>query len=128
MTNAHALIIDDQVSNVEVLQMLLEQQGVTATSVLLPYLVPDAIEQTEKIDVVFLDMEMPNGDYYRLLNDLKKNPRLYAVPIIAYTVHTSEIDAARQAGFDGFLGKPLKLTDFPDQLRRILAGESVWAY
>lgn len=128
MTGPHALIIDDHVTNVEVLQMLLEQEGVTASFALMPYQVPDVIDATEQIDVVFLDLEMPNGDYYRLLNDLKRHPRLFAVPIIAYTVHTSEIEAARQAGFDGFLGKPLKLTAFPEQLRRILAGEGVWAY
>jgi two-component system cell cycle response regulator DivK len=128
MAKAHALIIDDHVNNVEVLQMLLEREGVTASSALMPYDVPDVIEQTEKIDVIFLDMELPNGDYYRLLNDLKRHPRLCSVPVIAYTVHTSEIDAARQAGFDGFLGKPLRVTEFPEQLRRILAGEGVWVY
>jgi two-component system cell cycle response regulator DivK len=33
---------------------------------------------------------------------------------------------ARQAGFDGFLSKPLDADVFPEQVRRILSGESVW--
>jgi two-component system cell cycle response regulator DivK len=33
---------------------------------------------------------------------------------------------ARGAGFDGFLGKPLDPDLFPEQIRRILSGESVW--
>jgi len=48
------------------------------------------------------------------------------VPIIAYTVHVSEIDVVRQHGFDGFLGKPLDSARFPQQLARILNREPVW--
>lgn len=48
------------------------------------------------------------------------------VPIVAYSVHVSEIEIARRAGFDGFLGKPLDADRFSDQLRRILSGEQVW--
>jgi two-component system cell cycle response regulator DivK len=33
---------------------------------------------------------------------------------------------AQDAGFDGFLGKPLNRKRFPDQVRRIINGESVW--
>ncbi len=46
--------------------------------------------------------------------------------IIAYTVHISEIAAARDAGFDGFLGKPLDALAFPQILRQIVAGNSAW--
>jgi two-component system cell cycle response regulator DivK len=128
MAGKHALIIDDQQSNIEVLQMLLENEGVAVSSATMSYQVPDLVERADRIDVVFLDLELPNGDFYQLLNDLKKNPRLRSVPIIAYTVHTSEIDAARQAGFDGFLGKPLSTSQFPAQLRRILERQEVWDY
>jgi two-component system cell cycle response regulator DivK len=86
------------------------------------------IEALDRIDVVFLDLEMPNGDYYLTLHELKQQPSLTGVPIVAYTVHTSEIDKARQAGFDGFLGKPLKATEFPGHLQRILGREPVWVY
>ena len=71
---------------------------------------------------------MPNGDYYQLFRNIKADPRLAEVPVIAYTVHTSEIEQARQVGFDGFLGKPLSTTEFPDQIQRILRGEQVWSY
>jgi two-component system cell cycle response regulator DivK len=128
MLGQHALIIDDTPDNVQVLRMLLEREGLTTSAALKSYDVPDALDQLEQVDVIFLDLEMHNGDYYSLLNDLKANPRLYGVPVIAYTVHISEIDNARKAGFDGFIAKPIKMTDFPAHLRRILDGQPVWVY
>jgi two-component system cell cycle response regulator DivK len=78
------------------------------------------------VDVVFLDLEFPNSDGFQLIHELRAQPALANVPIIAYTVHTSEQNEAQAAGFDGFIGKPLNVNRFPDQLRRILNGESVW--
>jgi two-component system cell cycle response regulator DivK len=49
-----------------------------------------------------------------------------SVPIITYTVHLSEMDMARKMGFDGFLGKPLDADRFPELIKRILNGKSVW--
>ena len=128
MSHYHALIIDDQPSNIDVLAMLLSQQSVSHTAVTSSRQVSEAIDAASQINVVFLDLEMSNGSYYDLLGSLKSDPRLSGVPIVAYTVHTSEIEQARLAGFDGFLGKPLSTTEFPDQIRRILSGESVWTY
>ncbi|MBN1428853.1 MAG: response regulator [Anaerolineae bacterium] len=128
MSNYHALIIDDQPPNIDVLAMLLTQENISYTSATSARQVAGVIDASPQIDVVFLDLEMPNGNYYDLLSSLKADPRLSGVPIVAYTVHTSEIDQARNAGFDSFLGKPLSTTEFPDQIRRILNGESVWTY
>ena len=87
---------------------------------------PEAVEQIfqAKPDLVLLDMEMPGLDGYRVKDMIK--PHIGAAPIIAYTVHVSEINAVRKLGFDGFLGKPLDNARFPDQLARILNGEPVW--
>ncbi len=128
MPNPHALIIDDQRPNIDVLALLLEQEGVSTAGVTSARDVFETLDRLERIDVVFLDLEMPNSDSYALLRALKADARLASVPIIAYTVHLSEIDTARQIGFDGFLGKPLQTTEFPNQIKRILNGEAVWAY
>jgi two-component system cell cycle response regulator DivK len=37
-----------------------------------------------------------------------------------------QLNRAREAGFDGFLGKPLDPDRFPEQIRRLLRGEQVW--
>jgi two-component system cell cycle response regulator DivK len=76
--------------------------------------------------VVFLDIEFPNDDGFHILPELQADPRLQQVPIVAYSVHTNELPAAREVGFHSFLGKPLDVSAFPGQLRRILNGQSVW--
>lgn len=122
----HALIIDDNRSNIDVLVMLLEQEDVTHTAVQTVRQVEKALDQAGTVDVVFLDLEFPVGDGFQILDALKATARFQNVPIVAYSVHTSEIDVVRRAGFDGFLGKPLSTQHFPEQLRRILSGQSVW--
>jgi CheY-like chemotaxis protein len=122
----HAVIIDDQQSNIKVLGMLLEQEGVTYSQTTDPNRLEHILAGSGQIDVVFLDLEFPTADGLDLLSVLRSYPALSGVPIIAYTVHTSEINQMRNGGFDGFLGKPLNAPDFPENLRRILSGEAVW--
>jgi two-component system cell cycle response regulator DivK len=128
MSQYHALIIDDQTPNIDVLAMLLAQEGVSYTPATTVRQIADVVAGMPQLDMVFLDLEMPNSDYHDTLATMKADVNLAGVPIIAYTVHTSEIDAARQAGFDGFLGKPLKTVEFAENLRTILKGECVWTY
>jgi two-component system, cell cycle response regulator DivK len=126
MTMPHVLIIDDNQNNIDVLALLLSREGVNHTAAQSARQVPTLVDQANQVDVVFLDLEFPNGDGFSLLQDLKAMPKLQGVPIVAYTVHISEIDVARRAGFDGFLGKPLDTQLFSEVLARILNGEQVW--
>ena len=122
----HALIIDDNIGNINVLSLLLKQEGLSYTRIDNPKTVLSTLQGIEHVDVVFLDLEMPNLDGYQVVNQLLETGRFDNTPIIAYTVHVSEIRAAHDGGFTGFIGKPLDPQRFPDQLKRILNGEQVW--
>lgn len=121
---SHALVIDDNPQNLKVLAQLLSKQGVSSTEISNPNTISSILPMLEQVDVVFLDLEMPGQDGFSVREMLK--PHLGDTPIIAYTVHVSEINAVRQSGFDGFLGKPVDTYRFPEQLARILNGEAVW--
>ena len=122
----HALIIDDNVKNINVLVRLLASEGVNSTQVINPNNIDGILKGMTGFDVVFLDLEMPDIDGYDMLTKLRADRRFQSTPIIAYTVHVSEIKVAHDKGFDGFIGKPLDPDKFPDQLARILNGEPVW--
>ncbi len=121
----HALLIDDDQFNLEVLARLLERQGCTHTDIQDVAELSPMLETLDSIDVIFLDLEMPKMDGYEVLAFLRQilgQP----IPIVAYTVYSSEINTVREVGFDGFIGKPLDPQRFPQQLERILQGEAVW--
>jgi len=126
MSSAHALIIDDNHANIDVLAMLLAEQGLTHTAIDSLRHLSACLDQLGQVDVIFLDLEFPNGDGFSAFNHLQADARLQGVPVVAYTVHTSEINQVKAAGFHSFLGKPLNARRFPDQLKRILNHVPVW--
>jgi two-component system, cell cycle response regulator DivK len=122
----HALVIDDNAKNIDVLSTLLAKEGVKTTEVSNSNQVAGMLDSLDTVQVVFLDLEMPGKSGYDVLALLKSNPHFARVPVVAYTVHVSEINVAHQQGFHSFLGKPLDPKKFPEQLARILKGEQVW--
>jgi two-component system cell cycle response regulator DivK len=126
MSNYHALIVDDNQKNVSILAQMLTMNGVSSTTVNSSRQLEESLPSLGRVDVIFLDLEMPGIDGYQIKDFLREDPRFDGVPIIAYTVHISEINVVQNLGFDGFLGKPLDADRFPEQLERILNGEPVW--
>ena len=127
MSNRHALIIDDNANNLGILAELLTMEGINCTQVQHIKNLNAALQGVSALDVIFLDLELPDMNGYQLLEKLKSDSRFRDVPVAAYTVHVSEVNVARNKGFHSFLGKPLDVDLFPDQLARILRGEHVWA-
>ncbi len=125
MANLHALIIDDDAYSIHIMERLLDQEDITYTPVADPVLLDEVLQTLDKVDIVFLDLEMPKRDGYEVLNLLREriDPD---VPIVACTVHTAEIGNTRRHGFFSFVAKPLDTDRFSDQLHRILSGISVW--
>ena len=126
MPQLHALIIDDNIRNVNVLGNLLSYENISHASITNPLQLETLLDDSGEFHLVFLDLEMPGLTGYDVLTKLKQDQRFAGIPIVACTVNTSEIRAARQKGFNGFIGKPLDPDKFPQQLARILNGEPVW--
>lgn len=122
----NALIIEDDETSIMVLQKLLQHMGLTVM------VIRDSIEASRQLrqvalpDVIFLDLEMPRSNGYVVLEVIREIAPMKDIPVVAYTTHTSHLNAVKQAGFSGLLGKPLDSRQFPNQLTRILAGEAVW--
>lgn len=127
METKHALIIDDNSNNASVLAQMLALEGMSHTVVLNPYYLQATLDNLARVDLIFLDLEMPGISGYTVFDQLRAQPRFQSTPIVAYTVHVSEINNAHSMGFHSFLGKPLDADTFPGQLAQILRGEPVWA-
>lgn len=79
-------------------------------------------------DIIFLDINLPKTTGYELLKKIRADSKLQKVLVVAVTAQDAdtEIPKCMEAGFDGFIGKPISRSRFPRQLRRILSGEPVW--
>lgn len=121
----NALIIDDDKFNLEVLGRLLNAEGANYIALQDATKIHEALADLERVDLVFLDLEMPKMDGYQAFSLLREKLGDH-VPIIACTVHLNEIDNARDLGFSGFLGKPIDQNRFGKQYQDILNGQGIW--
>lgn len=129
---ARIFVIEDNVSNHTAMMKLLSLAGALSANCISRYsgqgVRQVATAYEEPFDLILLDLKLPHEDGYQVLAQIRAEPFFRASRIIAVTgqVTAEEMRKARQAGFDGFLGKPLLPHRFPSQLQRILKGESVW--
>ena len=62
-----------------------------------------------------------------LRHDAGESQRTAGIPVVAVTAQAMKQDRERvlQAGFNGYVEKPISVRAFPDQVRRFLSGEEV---
>jgi len=130
-SEAYVLVVEDNVPNFVLIARMLAFMGVRRcewkTS---GWQVVQFADSLPRVDLILMDIRLPYEDGYQALQKLRANPRLRNTLVVAVTAEASEeqLRKAKQAGFDGFLGKPLDPDRFPDQILRILAGEPVWEW
>ncbi len=126
--NITVLVVEDNVSNFVLIARMLGFLGIHCEWKTSGYEVVEYADTLPRLDLVLMDIRLPYEDGYAALAKIRTSARLKNVPVIAVTAEASveQINKARRAGFDGFLGKPLDPDRFPDQIQRILAGTPVW--
>ena len=122
------LIVEDNVSNFVLMARILGYMGIHCEWKTSGYEVVEYADTLPHVDLILMDIRLPYEDGYEALRKLRDAERLKDIPVVAVTAYASDeqMDRAKSAGFDGFLGKPLDPDRFPLQIRRILAGEAVW--
>jgi two-component system cell cycle response regulator DivK len=128
-TDAHILVVEDNVSNFVLIARLLAFMGVKKCEwKTTGWGVVDFAHTMPKIDLILMDLRLPHEDGYEALQQIRADENLRDTLVVVVTAHGSseEMQRARKAGFDGFLVKPLDADQFPEQIRQILSGESVW--
>ncbi len=86
-----------------------------------------ALAGTSAPDLVLMDLGLPGMDGTEALHRLRAAPETASLRVVAVTAYAmqEDRDRARDAGFDGFLTKPLDIRALPEQVRGYLAGEAV---
>ena len=83
-----------------------------------------AMVESDRPDIIIMDLEMPVFDGWEATRRLKSNPQTKDIPIIALSAHAlaGEREKALTAGCDEFEIKPIEFERLVATLRRVLAG------
>jgi two-component system cell cycle response regulator DivK len=128
--DATVLVVEDNVSNFVLIARMLGYLGIHCEWKTSGFEVVEYADTLPRLDLILMDIRLPYEDGYGAQKKIRAADRFKSVPIVAVTAEASveQMNKARQAGFDGFLGKPLDPDRFPDQIRRILGGDPVWEF
>ena len=126
--DATVLVVEDNVSNFVLIARLLGFLNIHCEWKTSGYEVVEYADTLPRLDLILLDIRLPYEDGYAALKKFRQSEKLKDIPIIAITAEGTQeqMNKAKAAGFNGFIGKPLDPDKFPEQIRRIFNNESVW--
>jgi CheY-like chemotaxis protein len=115
------LIADDRAPSRELIREILELAG---------YEVSEAADGAEALemarqlgpDLILLDIEMPALNGFGVIGLLREDPRFAATPVVALTASAMQGDRekALEAGFTGYISKPVRLAALRAEVARLL--------
>jgi len=81
------------------------------------------VAETERPDLILMDIQLPGLDGYDATRQIKANPALRAIPLIAVTSYALSGDdvKAYEAGCDGYVTKPFSPRALLAKVREYLA-------
>ncbi|WP_213880386.1 response regulator [Pseudomonas sp. dw_358] len=105
------LVVDDDVRNIFALTSALEHKGAIVEIGRNGREAIERLNAVEDIDLVLMDVMMPEMDGYEATREIRKDPRWRKLPIIAVTAKAMKDDQERclQAGSNDYLAKPIDL-------------------
>jgi two-component system cell cycle response regulator DivK len=122
---AKILVVEDSPDNMKLCRTLLTLKGHEVVGLSSGEGLLQTIRQSAP-ELVLMDIQLPGKDGYDLLREIRES-RFRNLRVLALTAHAMAGDRERalQAGFDGYITKPLDIRSFPSQVQRALDGEQV---
>ena len=123
-----ALVVDDEPMNLTVAKGIFKGYGMNVTTVLSGQ---EAVEicRERAFNIVFMDHMMPGMDGIEAMKAIRADRTVISrdMPIVALTANA--VSTAKEmflsAGFDGFVSKPVELTELERVLKRVLPKSSI---
>lgn len=115
------LIVEDNDKNLKLVRDVLQFKGyqtVEATTA------EEGLEiaRAQQPDLVLMDIQLPGMDGITAFRLLRADPLTKRVPVIAVTASAMKFERERivEAGFEGYLAKPIRVKEFIEEVRRVL--------
>jgi two-component system, cell cycle response regulator DivK len=121
MNGYRVLVVEDNERNLKLVRDVLEYAG---------YQVVEAttgeqgveLARTASPDLVLMDLQLPGINGMEALRRIRASRNTVRVPVVAVTAFAMQDDRDRaiDAGFDGYLQKPLSVRELPNQVQQFL--------
>jgi CheY-like chemotaxis protein len=113
------LLVDDDMRNIYALSSKLEQLQMNVVFAQNGRMAMEELASSPAIDVVLMDIMMPEMDGYQAMREIRKIERFRAMPIIALTAKAMKGDRERciEAGASDYIPKPVDTERLLSQLR-----------
>ncbi len=118
--NASILIVDDQDSNISLLEELLATAGYTCVSSCMNPQEVCALHRQHCYDLILLDLQMPRMDGFQVMEALKTNMADAYLPVLVITAQPAHKLRALQAGAKDFVSKPFDLVEVKTRIHNML--------
>lgn len=107
------LIIDDDSRNIFALAAVLKAKKYSCLSAQSAKHGFEILEQDKDVNVVLMDMMMPDMDGYQAMKKMKSEPLMKDIPVIAVTAQAMLGDKERclEAGAVGYISKPVNVDE-----------------
>lgn len=117
------LIVDDDIRNTYSLTNVLEEEGMTCYIADNGREAIEALKQHPDVDIVLMDVMMPEMDGYEATGAIRNMPEFGKLPVIALTAKAMKGDREKclEAGMSDYIAKPVNI----DQLLSLMR---VWLY
>lgn len=121
---ATILIVEDNLSNMRLVALLLEKAGHRVLQALTATVGVDLARRAGP-DLILMDVQLPGMDGLAATRLLKSDPATRGIKVIALTAFAMKGDEERMlsAGCDGYIAKPIQYKDFLVQVEAQLAGD-----
>jgi PAS domain S-box-containing protein len=117
---ASILIVDDQETNVSLLEQLLSETGYTRVASTTNPQEVCALHRKNRYDLILLDLQMPRMDGFQVMEALKTNDADGYLPVLVITAQPGHKLRALQAGAKDFISKPFDLVEVKTRIHNML--------
>ena len=126
MANELILIVEDNEKNRKLARDILQVKGYRTIEA---ETAETGLEMApkENPDLVLMDIQLPGMNGIQALKKLRANEATRAIPVLAFTASVMPQDRREimDAGFDGFVAKPVNLKEFIAAIAKALGNDPV---
>jgi hypothetical protein len=119
LASKKVLVVDDDIRNIFAMTSLLERHSMQVVSAENGRDAIKVLENSDDIDVVLMDIMMPEMDGYDTIHEIRKLPRFKTLPILALTAKAMKGDREKciEAGASDYISKPVDTEQLLSLLR-----------